>query len=195
MPGVKGQSSALIAAATQTSFFGIKTIITSEFARITQASSMSEAKQKLANGNVDLLIINTPLGDEFGVESALSIASHTGNMGIMLLVRPEQYEQVSYRTRGTGIFVLTKPLKGQVLTETVRLMQRMHERVADLEKENMKLRRRLDEMTLVTRAKCLLIERRGMTEEEAHHYLEKDAMDYSRTKKESAQAVIREMEE
>ena len=49
-------------------------------------------------------------------------------------------------------------------------------------------------MRVVNRAKCLLIEKKQMTEEEAHHYLEKLAMDACITKREAATDIIRRLE-
>ena len=45
-------------------------------------------------------------------------------------------------------------------------------------------------MSIVTKAKCLLIQMRQMTEEEAHYYLEKRAMDEGLSKREVAMGII-----
>ena len=74
-------------------------------------------------------------------------------------------------------------------------MDAMRLKIFTLNEQNEKLRRRLDEMGLITRAKCLLIEKRHLTEEEAHRYLEQEAMNHSLTKREVAQDVIRELED
>ena len=44
------------------------------------------------------------------------------------------------------------------------------------------------------RAKWLLIERRGMTEAEAHRYIEKEAMDTRLPKREVARDILRTFE-
>ena len=46
-------------------------------------------------------------------------------------------------------------------------------RLMMLQEENDKLHEKLMQLRLVSRAKCLLIETCGMTEAEAHHYIEK----------------------
>ena len=49
-------------------------------------------------------------------------------------------------------------------------------------------------MRYVSRAKFLLISEQGMTEEAAHHYIEKSAMDTRRTRKEVSLEVIAKYE-
>jgi ATP-dependent Clp protease ATP-binding subunit ClpC len=61
----------------------------------------------------------------------------------------------------------------------------------DKDKELARLRKNLSEIRVITRAKLYLIQTRGMTEEEAHYYLEKEAMDRSLTKKEVAEEILR----
>ena len=66
------------------------------------------------------------------------------------------------------------------------------ERIRELEEENALLRERLTTERLVCRAKCLLVEHRSFTEEQAHHHIEKLAMDGHRTRRAVAQRIIEE---
>lgn len=50
---------------------------------------------------------------------------------------------------------------------------------------------KIEEIRLVNRAKWLLIECLGMTEPEAHHYIEKQSMDRRISKREVAETVIK----
>jgi AmiR/NasT family two-component response regulator len=195
MPATRDSGSVLIVSASQTSYQAIRTIIQGSFARITQAVSMAQAKQKAAACTVDILIINTPMPDEFGMQSALDILARNRYVSILLLVKQDLYPQVSMKIKGSGIYVLTKPLKGQALLEAVSHVETTRQRIASLENDLTKLKARLDEMGLITRAKCLLIEKRHMSEEESHYYLERTAMDGSMTKIEAAKAIVRELED
>ena len=58
------------------------------------------------------------------------------------------------------------------------------------EEELQRMRKKTNEMSITTKAKCLLIQKRKMTEEQAHHYLEKKAMDEGLTKREVAVGII-----
>ena len=66
----------------------------------------------------------------------------------------------------------------------------MSGRILEKEEELQRMRRKMNDMSVVTRAKCLLIQMRQMTEEEAHYYLEKRAMDEGSTKREIARGII-----
>ena len=46
------------------------------------------------------------------------------------------------------------------------------------------------EIQLINRAKLLLIEKLGKSESEAHRFIEKQAMDLRKTKKEVAESII-----
>ena len=74
----------------------------------------------------------------------------------------------------------------------VRLILNMRVRLMDREEELKRMRKRLNEISVTTRAKCLLIQMRQMTEDQAHYYLEKRAMDDGLTKMEVAAQIIRE---
>lgn len=69
------------------------------------------------------------------------------------------------------------------------------ERVRQLEEENTSLREQLATARLVGRAKCLLVRYRDLTEPEAHHYIEKEAMDRQLTRRAVAEEILRELGE
>ena len=74
--------------------------------------------------------------------------------------------------------------------ETVRFMLAIRQGMAERDDEVMRLRKKLSEIGYITKAKCLLIQHRSMTEEEAHYYLERQAMDRCVGKKEIALEII-----
>ena len=57
------------------------------------------------------------------------------------------------------------------------------------------LLQKLDDTRLACRAKCLLVERLHLTEDEAHHCLERRAMDLRVSRREAALTVIRQYED
>lgn len=57
------------------------------------------------------------------------------------------------------------------------------------------LQRKLDDTRLVNRAKLLLMSRLGMTEAQAHRYIEKTAMDIGASRRDVAVGIIRTYEE
>ena len=61
--------------------------------------------------------------------------------------------------------------------------------------ENDRLKKSLVDIRLVNRAKCLLIEKLGLSEEAAHRELEKMAMDHRLEKVELAKRIIAKYED
>ena len=171
----------------------IKAILQGVFNSVMVAQTMTAAKQKLASAPFDVVVVNTPLPDESGVESLIELVGRNQRLNGMLLVKPDSYNQIAYRTEGAGIFILTKPVKKQVLLEAASMLNNMRIRIMMMEDENRRLRKKLDEVGIVTRAKCLLVEKRGMTEAQAHSYLEQMAMNESVSKKEICQRIIAQL--
>ncbi len=84
------------------------------------------------------------------------------------------------------IFRLAAPVSRGDLTASVRMLLQMGRRLERL----LRPRRSQEEQALVGRAKQLLMERSGMTEEEAHRFLQKTSMDSGSKLTETAQLVL-----
>ena len=63
-----------------------------------------------------------------------------------------------------------------------------------MEKKTARLEEKMQEIRTVNHAKWTLIRNMGITEEEAHRLIEKQAMDTRRTKSEVAEGIIRTYE-
>lgn len=69
------------------------------------------------------------------------------------------------------------------------------ERLRTLRDKTSSLQQRLDDSRIVARAKLLLISRLGMSEDDAHRYIEKTAMDSCLHRRDVAEGIIRTYEE
>ena len=69
------------------------------------------------------------------------------------------------------------------------------ERLRTLRDKTSSLQQRLDDSRIVARAKLLLISRLGMSEGDAHRYIEKPAMDSCLPRRDVAEGIIRTYEE
>ena len=67
----------------------------------------------------------------------------------------------------------------------------MSVKLGQLEKKNRTLQEKMADIRTVNRAKWLLIENLGMTEKDAHYYIEKQAMDTRMSRREVAVGIIR----
>lgn len=156
---------------------------------IIRTHDAGETKRMLLSTEVDIVVINTPLPDEFGTELALDLAESA--MGIMLLVKNDLYDQACYKVEDSGILTLSKPSNRQVLYSAVNILSAISSRLAKMEKKNKTLQEKMVDIRTVNRAKWLLIENLNMTEKSAHYYIEKQAMDTRLSRKEIAESIIR----
>ncbi len=160
-----------------------------EFYPVMRAQSAGEAKRTLLSADFDLLIINTPLPDDFGMELALDMSHST--MGILLLVKNDLLNQVALKTEECGIFTVAKPNTKQAVYGAIRLLIAMNHRLRDMEKKTLSMQEKMADIRTINRAKWLLIENLSMSEKEAHYYIEKQAMDLRISKREVAETIIR----
>ena len=154
-----------------------------------RANDAGEARRLLPDTPADIAIINTPLTDEFGTELALDLAESP--MGVMLLVKSELYDQVCYKVEDSGVLTLAKPMTRQGFYSAVKLLTAMSARLMKMEKKNRSLQEKMADIRVGNRAKWLLIERHRMTEEDAHYFIEKQAMDMRLSRREVAENIIR----
>ena len=169
--------------------FLISLLPTTEFSPIARANSAGEAKRMLLSSSFDLLLINTPLPDEFGLDLALDMCEET--IGIMLLVKSDMLEQITYKAEERGVFTIAKPNTRQTVYSAVKLLTAMTQRLKAMEQKTRSLQDKMTDIRAINRAKLLLIERLKMTEQEAHHYIEKQAMNLRASKREIAENIIR----
>lgn len=158
-----------------------------DFWPVCYAGSIAEARRELHGRSFDLVIINAPLPDASGVRFACEVGSGGGSV-VMLLVREEMVEQIHEKVAPHGVFVLPKPIPVQTLRLGLNWMTAARERMRRMEEK-------AEELRLVNHAKWLLMENRGMTETQAHHYLEKQAMDRCLPRREVAQEIVDEWDD
>ena len=156
---------------------------------VTLAASGAEARRLLGEREFALVAVAAPLPDEFGGELALHAVSATDS-GVLLLAGGGRAQEVAEGLREYGVAVLPTPLSRQAAAQAVELLLAARRRTLRLREENRLLSRRLEDARLVCRAKCLLIQYGGMTEEEAHHAVERRAMDRRRSRREAAEEII-----
>jgi response regulator NasT len=160
-----------------------------EFEIVQPVFSAGEAKRLLVSARYDVVIINTPLPDDFGTELAVEISDST--MGILLFVKNEMYDQIAYEVEDSGVLTLGKPCSRQTFYSTVKLLCALSARLGLMEQKNRSLQEKMADIRVVNRAKWLLIENLSMTEKDAHYYIEKQAMDTRFTRREIAESIIR----
>ena len=157
---------------------------------VVYARSSAEAQRLLAENSYDIVIINTPLSDDFGLRLASYVSSNT-TAGVLLLVKSDRYTETSAKMLSYGVMTLPKPTSSQMLTQTLGVLCATRERLRRMEEKQLSVEQKMEEIRLVNRAKWLLIETLGMSEAESHRYIEKQAMDRCVTRREIAENIIK----
>ena len=164
-----------------------------EFNRIGIAASGGEARRILLEMPYDLVVINAPLRDEFGHELAIDL-SNTTSAGVLMVVKSELADSVSLRVEDEGVIVVSKPINRTIFYQSLRLSLIANKRLVILQKENSRLQKKVNELREVGRAKCALVQYRHLTEQEAHHFIEKQAMDQRLSVLDIAEDILRTYE-
>lgn len=160
------------------------------YSPVHSASDAAEARRRLLESRYDIIVISAPLRDEFGTHLAQHFAENTG-AGILLLVKPEYYSDVSAQVTPLGVLALSKPTSPQLMLQCMELLCGTRERLRRMEQKSASIEDKMAEIRLVNRAKWALIENRGMTEQDAHRYIEKQAMDRCVSKRVVAEEILR----
>lgn len=163
------------------------------FSPVTVKTDVSGARRFLAENTVDIVIISAPLPDDFGTRLALDVCADS-TAGVLLLVKAEQFSDVSARVSPFGILTLSKPTAPQLFSQSLLLLCGTRERLRRMEQKTASLEDKMEEIRLVNRAKWLLIEQLKMTESEAHRYIEKQAMDRCVTRRVIAENILRKLQ-
>ena len=160
-----------------------------EFSPVVTVPDVSRARRALLERKFDLLVINTPLPDEFGTRLALDVCETT-QAGVLLLVKADSYPDVTARVAPSGVLTLQKPTSPALFSSTLRLLCATRERLRRMEQKTATLEEKMEEIRLVNRAKWILIDQLKMTENEAHKFIERQAMDRCVTRRIIAENIL-----
>ena len=160
------------------------------FRELDTASNGGEARRLLLSGGWDLMVINAPLSDEFGHQLAMDAAED--DCGVLLVVKSELWEEVNDRVSPDGVLTLGRPFSRGTLSQAMGLLWASRAKLQRYQAENAKLRLKLEELRVVSRAKCLLVEYLHLNEEQAHKYIERISMEERKTRRAVAEEILQE---
>lgn len=159
------------------------------FYPVNAVKSTGEARRMLLGTSVDIVLINTPLPDDFGVQLAIDLCARS-DAAVLLVVKSEQFEDIYGKVTEHGVMTLAKPTSTQLVRQSLRALCAVRERLRRVGEKQASVEEKIQEIRLVNRAKWALIQCLGMTEEAAHRYIEKRAMDERISRREAATRVL-----
>lgn len=160
---------------------------------IVALKSCGEARRLLLEREFSMVIINAPLPDETGESLSRHIASK-GISQVILVVKSEYFDAVSAATEDDGVLVVAKPINKAVLWSALKLARSAGKMLTKVQAENSKLKQKIEDIRIIDRAKWVLISILNMNEQEAHRYIEKQAMDMRQTKRAVAEGILKTYE-
>ena len=161
----------------------------SVFAPVDTASTPAEARAVARERAYDLLFINAPPDHSASLRLAAD-ASEAGAVVFMLL-SDESYESVRAYARSLGIFAMKRPVSVSMIAQTADFMCAVAERLRRERKNTASIEEHIADINLINRAKWLLIDNLKMTENDAHRYIERQAMDRCLPKRDIAESIIK----
>ena len=183
--------SVLLVSASEKFNTSILTLLPStDYWPVTIAKSVGGARRRLVEESFDIVLINAPLSDDFGMHLAMDICSNSG-AGVLLLIKNELYNEITSKVVPYGVMTMPKPTSLQLVSQSLQILRATRERLRQMEAKQISVEEKIEEIRLVNRAKWVLIECLNMTETDAHRYIEKQAMDLRTSKREIAENIIK----
>ena len=168
----------------------LRLVLEQAFFNITDTCvSGSETLRKVRMYQPDLLIVDYDLGDMTGFQVTEVVIN--GGMGSVILLAnqmqkdySEQYFEYPY------LICLRKPISKAVLLNSVEIALKSRKGLRSLEDEIEKLKENIDVRKSIERAKGIMMEKLGLSEEDAYKRLRKRSMDSQMPMKTVAEIII-----
>jgi response regulator NasT len=157
---------------------------------IASIKSVCGAEKFILQEDFDLVIVNAPLRDESGEKFSVRVASKGGSQ-VFLLVKNDIFNSVSAVCGEDGVFTISKPVDKAVFLSALSLAKSAQNRIKRIQNENAQLKKKIEDIRVIDRAKCMLISIMKMSEQEAHRYIEKQAMDMRSAKRIVAEGILK----
>ncbi len=184
--------SVLIVSNTPSTMRVISAFLSSEpLGRIVSSTNGAEARRTFLESEFDLVIIDSPLPDEEGSDLSIHVSESSA---VIVITDEERLLDMAYTVEDSGVCAVPRNVEPDFFHQIVRLLMTSRRRVQKLEEENRRLQLKIEELRLVDRAKCVLIQVLKMSESQAHRYIEKQSMDLRLSKIAVAENVLRTYE-
>ncbi|MBN1776515.1 MAG: ANTAR domain-containing protein [Clostridiales bacterium] len=156
---------------------------------VVTVAGAAQARRRASGDIFSLALINMPLRDESGLDLAVDLARST-TAAVVLLVKTETAPLIADTAIEAGVLIVTKPVNLPLFEQTVKMGISCRSRLLMYKAQAERLQTRYEELKVIDRAKCLLIEHMRITEEEAHRVIESEAMNSRMSRVRVARKVL-----
>lgn len=155
--------------------------------------SAAQARNRLSDEHFDLIVVSGTLPDESPVRFASECAG-VHQAFVILIVPGDIYDQACYQCADLMVFVLSSPIQKNLASQAVSLIEKCEERTRVLERQIQKEKQKLNDEKMIAMCKLKLVENYHWTEEKAHSFIGKKAMDHSTTRVNVARILLNRLQ-
>ncbi len=185
------KNKALLVSKLSTAVNVLKDLLEENSYEVENVVSDTKIALEYANDTVyDIVVINAPIEDSNGVDLSVEISRETV-CGVILLVQSDKAGFVGKNVIDYGVVVVPKPINKMLFKQSLGVVRAAQKRYAGLSKENERLKSTIEETKIINRAKFLLMQYLSLSEDRAHKYIEKQAMDMRISKIEVARQILK----
>ena len=182
---------ALLVSRLSTAVNVLKGLLEENSYEVENVVSDSKSALEYADDTVyDIVVINAPIEDGSGIDVSIKISRETV-CGVILLVQSDKAGFVGKEVIDYGVVVVPKPINKMLFRQSLGVVRAAQKRYAGLSKENKRLKSTIEEAKIINRAKFLLMHYLSLSEDRAHKYIEKQAMDMRISRVEVARQILK----
>lgn len=169
-------------------------VSTADYEKPVLETSPVLARQRMGQEEFSIVIIAAPLKNGEALKTAMEIAG-VYHVYVLLFVPPENLDVSVYACKDHSVFVMSTPVNRILATQAVSLLEKVRGETRKMEAQIRREKQRFQDEKLVSLCKIRLVEHYHWTEEKAHSYIGKAAMDHSTTRVNIARALLSRMED
>lgn len=139
-----------------------------------EAGTGREAVRLAAEMRPDVVVMDIRMPDGDGIEAAKRMAD-SAPVPVLFLSGHFDQDLLEGVVESGGLAYLMKPATSEQLQAALALVRKRFAEMTDLRDQVSRLGEALEARKLIGRAKGLLMDRQGLTEEEAHRQMQKEA--------------------
>ena len=156
---------------------------------VAEASDGKTAVDLARKSEVDLAILDIKMPEMDGLDAAKMITEE--KICPVLLLTAYSQQDLIQRAKEAGVFgYLVKPFKEADLLPAIEIAISRYREMEALETEIGTLQEKMEARKLIDRAKGILMDKRGMTEQDAFRWIQTQSMNARKSMRELAEAVI-----
>jgi len=164
-------------------------LIKTGYTVVAEASDGRSALQLIFNIQPDLVILNLQLPGRSGLKIA-QIITEQRVAPVILMAELDKQDELQDALQHWAFSYILKPVDEINLFPAIAVCVAGFSKLCQVEQENRKLRETIETRKILDKAKGLLIEFKGMTEQQAFKYIQKVSMDKCMPIKSVARQII-----